>query len=662
MFKKNYNDAFTHIKPDLALKEEILSKIEAEQNKKRNPAIPWRIGFALATAAAIVLSVLFIPKNEFVKKSTAEPLTLSATESYNHIYKIFKTYKSVKYNNFKLYGDVVEEYEYVTEDIAADTDGAAKGNSAQATKPTAQNDSTRGEDIVHSETTEQVEGVSEADIVKTDGKYIYSLAQSKIRIYKADGKDSALLSIINLDQSDKGYAFGEMFLNGSLLTVIQYEWYYGSDAYSSIHIYDIENPENPVQKYNCRQQGAYVSARMIGNFIYFVTDCNINVANISRDDPTTFVPNVECNDKAFALPAESIYCYTEDINESRYSVVGAYDITTGKLTSSISLLGGTDTIYCSTDTIIIADAQHNRAEEETEKKAYTYNSTDTVISQISINNGALEYKNSGKVGGALENQFFIDQSGNTFRFVTTVDEVTEKVTSFANSDKNIITHTSKSFARLTILDDSLNELGRLDRIAEGERVYSVRFMGDIAYFVTFRQTDPLFSADLSNPENPKLLGQLKIPGFSEYMYPYNDGLLLGFGMNADEKTGRADYLKLSMFDITNPVDLKEQDKTVLSPFTHSAALYNHKAMLVSVDKNLIGFPAISNKQDIAYMIYKYTDNGFVQAAAIDLSQQSKYKDFDAIRGLFIEDNFYVITSDALWSFDISSFSLLALIQ
>ena len=224
-----------------------------------------------------------------------------------------------------------------------------------------------------------------------------------------------------------------------------------------------------------------------------------------------------------------------------------------------------------------------------------------------------------------------------------------------------------SFALAVALFDELvkmvvSAVGRLDNVAEGERVYSVRFMGDIGYFVTFRQTDPLFSVDLSNPKEPKLLGQLKIPGFSEYMYPYGDGLLLGFGMEADEKTGRTSYLKLSMFNTSNPADLTEQDKTVIDPFTYSEALYNHKAMLVSVSKNLIGFPANDNNGNQGYFVYEYTGDGFAKKAALELKVDYKYAYEPNIRGMFIGDYFYIVNGTALWCFDLNDFAQLAVIK
>ena len=679
MFKKNYNDAFDCIKPDPNLKEDILLKLETRETKKRNPAIPWRVGFAVAAAAAITLSVIFIPKNNINSPTTDEQPTLTATESYEEIYHMMSKYKTEKkfsnfWNGFYAKNSIAEDDMVVYEEYISDIDGAAMpesaiGGNTSANGVSVQSSTTsdkkgdsednRGND--YSETTTQVEGVKEADIVKTDGKNIYALYGSKIKIYSAKGKDTALIGTINLTDSEDKCAYGDMFLNGNLLTVMQTVWNDGQSEFASIIVYDIKNPEEPKEKYICRQQGYYNSSRMIGNFVYIITDHRLNTNDISREKPETYVPSVICKGETFTVPADSIYCYGDSVSSAKYSVIGAYDVTKGELTSSVSLLGGTDNIYCSSNNIIIADSVYNGAvDKNTDKEIF--NNIDTTVSRISIDGGSLKYKCSGTVGGSLENQFFIDEHKGYFRFVTTVEQVTKKITKFDNSESEYVSYSNQSFARLTVLDGDLKEIGRLDNVAEGERVYSVRFMGDIGYFVTFRQTDPLFSVDLSDPKNPKLLGQLKIPGFSEYMYPYGDGLLLGFGMEADEKTGRTSYLKLSMFNTSNPADLTEQDKTVIDPFTYSEALYNHKAMLVSVSKNLIGFPANDNNGNQGYFVYEYTGDGFAKKAALELKVDYKYAYEPNIRGIFIGDYFYIVNGTALWCFDLNDFAQLSVIK
>ena len=393
---------------------------------------------------------------------------------------------------------------------------------------------------------------------------------------------------------------------------------------------------------------------MVGDYIYLISNCDIDIYEMEKDDPATYVPVTECDGEAEAVPADSIYRYSdEETPDTSYTVIGAFCYKDGSLSDTASLLGGTDQIYCSQGNIILANYSYSY--EKSDEAENTYSRVNTTVSRLKISDGEIEYKATGEIEGELENQFFIDENNGYFRFVTTVTMATETVKSFDNSESSYVTYSTETSARLTVLDGELKKVGEIKDVAPGERVYSVRFMGDTAYFVTFRQTDPLFSVDLSDPENPKIIGELKIPGFSEYMYPYGDGLLLGFGMDADENTGRTGDLKLSMFDISDPANVTENNKTVIDGYSYSPALYSHKAMLVSNTKNLIGFAATDNYGNLKYLVYKLTDNGFERAAVLTIAEDYDYSYIDDVRGLFINDVFYVISNDALQVFDINNF-------
>jgi len=137
-------------------------------------------------------------------------------------------------------------------------------------------------------------------------------------------------------------------------------------------------------------------------------------------------------------------------------------------------------------------------------------------------------------------------------------------------------------------------VGRIDDIAPGERIYSARFMGKRAFMVTFKQVDPLFAIDLSNPKKPVVMGALKIPGYSNYLHPYDENHLIGFGKDTVvDSYGNAYYtgMKVSLFDVTdiaNPIEMFVE--TIGARGTDSPLLNNHKALLFSKDKNLLAFP------------------------------------------------------------------------
>lgn len=662
MFENNYKTAMNNIAPDEDTSEKILDKIilKEEHKKNKNPAIPWRIAFACVACVAIVLGVVFVPYNNNIKVKTSDmPKTLNASESYGEIYKILKPKESIiaKVKKKVISRDVVliDEYE-VLEEIIYESDAVNSSTTGSvATGGSSDNEANNVELYTddYSTTTEQVEGVSEADILKTDGKYIYYLLGNELAIFKADGQESSLISKTKIEK-ERYDGFNEMFLKDDRLIFFNTGYFVGESNFVAIVIYDISDPKNPKKVSSSRQEGTYHSSRMVGDYIYLVSNCNINIDDIKKDDPSTYVPVYEVDDKCHTIPADSIYRYEKEKYDNRYTVIGAFNYKEGSLSNVVSLLGGTQNIYCSQKNIILADTIYNQ-----ENNQEVFSAENTTVSRLSIKDGKINYESTGQIDGVLENQFFIDEYKGYFRFVTTTTTITQKSKEFANyKNAYYISQTSESAACLTVLDKDLNKVGEIRDLAQGERVYSVRFMGDTAYFVTFRQTDPLFSADLSDPKNPKIIGELKIPGFSEYMYPYGEGKLLGFGMDANEQTGATTELKLSMFDISDPANVTEQDKTIIDGYFYSPALNNHKSMLVSHTKNLIGFEAHDNYDNAIYLIYEHTNGKFNRKAQIELffdPEKEYYKKYDAIRGLFIADDFYLVSNIGLQVFDINTF-------
>ena len=324
---------------------------------------------------------------------------------------------------------------------------------------------------------------------------------------------------------------------------------------------------------------------------------------------------------------------------------------------------------------------------------HTKQSTSLVL--FSLNGGDIKLSATGQVPGRLLNQFSIDEYEKHFRIVTTVEDwvsssFEDKDGEYAQwewndawshynfNDKNSETgeeyYYSSMYERkyydthpeywkirnipilstngLYVLDGNLKQVGVLDGLAEDERVYSVRFTGDIGYFVTYKQIDPLFTVDLSDPKKPHIRSELKIPGFSEYLHPYDEGLLLGLGQNTsiNEWGGeRRDGLKLSMFDVSDPDNVTE--KNVLNlPFGWTEASSNHKAVLVSRARALIAFPA-----DGSYAIYGYSkEKGFAKRAIVDINEENWWQGNS--RGLFIGNDFYVISQNAIYVFSVSDFS------
>jgi uncharacterized secreted protein with C-terminal beta-propeller domain len=203
--------------------------------------------------------------------------------------------------------------------------------------------------------------------------------------------------------------------------------------------------------------------------------------------------------------------------------------------------------------------------------------------------------------------------------------------------------------RLYLLDENLKRKGLLKDLAAGEEIYAARYIGDIAYFITYHNTDPLFAVDISDPADPKLLGQVEMTGFSDYLHPFGENLLLGIGYETDPETSEQQGVKLTMFDISDPLNLKIVDSVIMEG-DYCAAASNYKCALVDVKKNLIGFEVVDYGESIKqnYVVYSWNNNHFSRKMQKDLEE--KYSE-DEIRGLYAGSRFYLIYGKEIHSFD-----------
>ncbi len=687
MFKDDYNAQMNEIAPDEEKKSEILKMLNENAVQKVTPLEKkakmlktrniWRMGFAAAAAVAVTLSVIFVPDWRHTQTVAPSGHTVTKAESYAEIYEKIQdltTDKATAKSSARgfitsLFGakgsnsmddGAAEDYYDSYVDEAADaefTNGTASENTKTSAGASDLNDSAQKSDNDdYSKTNTQVEGVEEADIVRTDGRYIYALRDGSIYVIRAGAGVPEKVSVIDLELGQYAYCHDFYLANGKVTAVIQKDdesayrkktavydsaYRYGASGASTVaKFYDVSDPVSPKKTGESSQSGESVSSRMIGDRLYLISTYWVS-GNTDKDKPETFVPSVSCSDKTEPVPADKVCIYTAEKYDPIYTVVGIYDSADGKMLDSQSLLGGSSEVYCSEKSLLTTVTDYSNAESK------------TVVSRFSLSKDAVKYENTAEINGALLNQFSMDEYNGYFRFVTTVDKNEESTVS-GNSSTTYTRVINRTDVSLVILDSSLQPVSSLNDLAEGERVYSVRFMGDTAYFVTFRETDPLFSVDLSDPKKPTVLGKLKIPGFSNYLFPYGSGKLLGIGMDADEKTGKTDCLKLSMFDISDPANVSENDKYLIKDYSYSSALYNHKASLVDPQKNLIGFTADSNK-DSVYMLFRYDNGEFVNIASLELNGNDYT---DEIRGLFIGDVFYLVEGKRVKAYSLDGFTLL----
>lgn len=613
-FKDSYKIEIDNIKPDGYIKDKTRRKM-AQADEKAAPKRSGRAYFGTAVAAVLCGAILFsagiVTGQRTARVNTSENTpAMKTVATYDDIYDSIKKFKTSLWDKIR-YG-MSSDAMYAIEEFADDGVNAGLGGATSAKG----NTSASSEE--HSGTTVQVEGVDEADVVKTDGKYIYILSfyERRVKIVDVTGEKPRQLTSIKTEDIFNC----DMYLSGGRLILLG-EGNSEKQSTATAVIYDISDPNNPKELTRCKQSGNYLDSRLIDSRLYIITDFTINSDEITKGRAESYVPSVSCKDYNGAVAAESVHFYN-NCNYPRYTVICGYDIKDGALSGTQSVLGGSYTVYANTENILTC--------------GYPDSDGFTQVARFTLNGGKIELKATGSLEGSLLNQFSIDEYKGYFRFVLTDYYKTE-----TNS--------------LVILDGDLKETGKTTDLAPGEKVYSVRFMGNTAYFVTFRQVDPLFSADVSDPYNPKIIGSLKIPGFSSYLFPYGDKLL-GIGQNADEQTGRSGLMKLSMFDISDPANVTESSKTDI-PAKYSEALYSHKATLADYGKNIIGFPAYGNS-GLLYFVYSYEDGKFVQKLKTELNIENQQN----CRGLYIGKVFYIAAPYELQYYDLETLELLGTLK
>ena len=540
---------------------------------------------------------------------------------------------------------------------------SAKGGSAENSNPS------------YSSTNVQVQGIDEADIVKTDGKYIYVLQNDKVTIYKADGMNTTRVSAFELSTGDekfgyKPYYTSEMYICGKYLVVLAHEdgyarylsstyGYWGSGKQlSSVCIYDVSVPSSPKFIRTLGQDGVLLSSRLLGNTLYLVT--SYYTYSLDKERPESYVPATYV-DGVETLIAPGCIAIMPNGEATQFTVVSAIDIPSGTIKATQTMLGGGTTVYMSEKNLYIAGNEYKYDSIVKGMGLYDvteYESYNVVnFTRIDISDGKLSIAAYGCAPGNLLNQFSMDEYKSYFRVVTTSN--VNKWTTYSDGIFGFFgTSTGHSFEStngLYIFDMSLNIVGSVDNLAPDERVYSVRFDADMGYFVTFRQVDPLFAVDLSKPNEPKILSELKIPGFSEYLHVFSDGLLFGLGYDADVNTGWVTTMKLSMFDTNDPRNVFEAHTSLIGA-NYSSAMHNHKAILINATKNIICFPA-----DGDYLVYGYdATSGFFLRVRIVING-NYYWNPDS-RGLFIGEFFYVVANDSITVVDLGSFKVLGVVS
>ncbi|MCK5301200.1 MAG: beta-propeller domain-containing protein, partial [Thermoplasmatales archaeon] len=354
--------------------------------------------------------------------------------------------------------------------------------------------------------------------------------------------------------------------------------------------------------------GSYFDSRMIDNYIYVVaTEYSYEIyQEFNEGNATLNIPEVTINNDTTRIPYDHIYYVDIPERIDTMTHIIAINLDNNDVKQESFLLGSSQNIYVSQKNIFLAYTKYDYYIQPRLLIGTSSNDNEesTIIYKISIKDDDISYEGDGEVPGRIINQFSMDEYDGFFRIATTIGY------SWGENEQ--------SSNNVYILDENLERVSEIEDIAPGEQIYSARFMGEKAYLVTFKNTDPFFTLDLSDPYNPEILGSLKIPGYSNYLHPLDENHIIGFGKDTVESYS-PDFawyqgLKIALFDVSdfdNPIEL---DKVIIGDRgTDSPALYDHKAFLFDLEKELLVIPVslyeISNEVKDKYNEYEGSEYG-----------------------------------------------------
>lgn len=630
--------------------------------KKSKKIIPWRrLGSMVAVLALVVCSGIYITVTRVDKNSgTGQTDSIAMTDTQQTVGEADETgyvdvtalgtmyhpasdYKEVYQTLLKGYQQNKQQ-NWIEEETSAETSTAASGamNSGSdkydysdgaeygsAVVDLSEGSKEGGKD--YSTTNLQMEGVDESDIAKIDGSYIYTVEDKYIVI--TDIRDGKLKEVTRFLPKDCGASdrVMEIYVDGDqLILVVQcYETSLEEDSAfcykmngkstTQIQVYSIVDRKNPEFEGRLIQDGYYNTSRKIGDVVYLFTQYNMtsDVVGYVEKEYTSVIPKVNGEKVA----ASEIYL-PESSGESGI-LVSSLDVNKpDKVLDSKLVISGYAQTYISKDALYLYEEDYDGA-------------MITNIAKFALDEGRISGVAAAAVSGYVRDTFAINASDGYLRVLTTDYSTEDEVNA------------------LYILDENMKLTGQLTGIAPGEEIYAARFMGNTGYFVTYRNTDPLFTVDLSDPAKPEIIGELKVTGFSEYLHFWDDTHLLGIGYESDENTGNIENIKLSMFNIENPGEVTEEAKLVLKDVDYSEALYDYKSVIISKDKNLIGlvcedYSGSRTKQ--TYQIYSYENGTFKKQAEIPGINGVNYEN---VRGMYSGNVFYLWINDNITSYDMT---------
>ncbi|MFO0839268.1 MAG: beta-propeller domain-containing protein [Phycisphaerae bacterium] len=557
----------------------------------------------------------------------------------------------------------------------------------------------------------QEAGVDESDVMKSDGTNLYIAAGGKLRVVRASPREQmSEIGSLSFGDSDNPVYINEMYLYGKNLLILASKFsYYGGpemlavwppyyqSAESLLFNVDVTDPTTPTITQQRSFDGTLSSSRLTNDRLILVISIVPTIPATPLPLPLTpigvedFAPKSRINDAAVEMVPWDHWLRPESPDGYYMTAVMTLDAKdVNNNVGSVAVMANAGTIYASTEALYLTDSDYDQNNNYRES---------VVIHKFKFDsNGAATYTASGTVPGRLLNQFSLGEYQGNLSVATNVAATftlsggTVAVSNggggvvFAGVDdaasppataQSVVAPEPPYNAVYVVgeKDAELQVLGKVEGIAPGEQIFAARFMGKRGFLVTFRRVDPLFSLDLSDPTAPKVVGELKIPGYSDYLHPVGDTHLIGVGRSASTNQFGGtvpDKLQLSLFDLTDPANPKTvQQIEIGGSYSSSDVSYTHKAFTFLADRNLLAIPATLMKRvssgdpffpsydtefDGALVFRVDPASGFTALGRIANQTPSTYYYYSWRRAAFIGDDAYSITDAGVRAASINDFS------
>ena len=610
--------------------EHFMQKEEQSWQSTEGSSVPEEISNA-GSGQSDRESTVIVDK-EPIQRSDAGELYRVA-ESYDQVYDLVTDYGS----SDGYYYLVVEEFaEEVRKEMV--TDGFASGSAVNKSVYDAvaepESVATTAQKLSHSTTNLQTEGVDESDIVKTDGSFLYLVNGDEVLIVDIRQGVPKLLSRLHPGEKGGSAEILELYVDGDKLVVIgqEYEtalmeeqnasrdsaekrklYHTVSRSRSVMYTYSLTDPAQPKALGCFAMDGRYYTSRKIGGMVYlFTTENMLQRCYEESTEEDGWIPVAGTK----KIAADGIYLPEQ--GGSSLIIASVALAAPEEAVDSVMIVNEGAEIYVGAEAIYLYHTEW-------------MDQLLTEIAKFTFRDGVINAQAAASVKGMVQDTFAVSENQGLLRILT-------------------CEQANEGGSNLYILDEKLSVKGSLTGIAPGETVYAARFLGDMAYFVTYRNMDPLFAADLSDPAQPKLLGELKITGYSEYLHLWSGQKLLGIGYETDPDSGSREGVKLSMFDISDPAALNVKDSLCITNADDSPAMNRYKTVLADPGRNLIGFAVTEYGKGWknTYLLFEWDGAAFRKLLTVELGEIA-----EQVRGMYAGDYFYIVDSGRILAFDMT---------